>query len=260
MIPVFFDTNVYRRILIPEEFLHDDKIEYIKKINQALVDKKIQGFLSETIFTLESIKKEDRQEYLANYTLESKVEETKIDFNHIQISIAMGSDRNKAPVLDHNRIKYLEKIKELDLKLIKLPRIVGIPSNIPSEYYLNELNDEKLYQEHHNRKCKLARIIEKKGLGIACIKQLGLQNNSLWHKGLQQVDSKKKVAKAVAEWADGDSVAMCYGYSIPFFCTEDEGKNSGMDSILSLDNRIWLQKDYGVNIVSLKSLCEELKL
>ena len=70
----------------------------------------------------------------------------------------------------------------------------------------------------------------------------------------------KAVAKAVAEWADGDSVAICYGHDIDYFCTEDEGKNCGSDSILSPANRKWLQKDYGVNIVSLENLCELLNL
>ena len=262
MTTVIFDTNTYRRVLTPNEYSEDKNIIYLQKIHTALVERKITGFLSETIFTLESIEKKHRKEYLSKYSPQSTVEEKVRDDGTICISIPISPEQRNIPKLDHNRIKYLEEARKLGIKIIKFPRIAGVKSAISEEYFVNELDDEKLYNKHHEKTAKLATQIESKGLGMGRIKNLGASYATcpeFWIKGIDKATTKA-VAKAVAEWADGDSVAICYGHDIDYFCTEDEGKNCGSDSILSPANRKWLQKDYGVNIVSLENLCELLNL
>lgn len=262
MVSVIFDTNTYRRILLPEEFLNDTKFEYINKIHQALVDKKIQGYLSETIFTLESIEKKKRKEYLSNYTPDVESRETVLDDETICISILIAPNQKTLPILDHNRIKYLQEAKKLGIKIIKFPRIAGITSSVSEEYFVNELNDEDLYKKHHEKTADLANQIESKGLGIGRIKNLCISHGAdpnYWFEGIDKATTNS-IAKSVAEWADGDSVAICYGHDIDFFCTEDEGKNCGADSILSPTNKNWLKNDYGVNIVNLEDLCNILML
>jgi len=42
--------------------------------------------------------------------------------------------------------------------------------------------------------------------------------------------SIKKLSTAVAEWSDGDSIALHIVYGLDYFCTYDEGKNAGRNS------------------------------
>jgi len=66
---------------------------------------------------------------------------------------------------------------------------------------------------------------------------------------------RKKVQRAVAEWADADSIASHVGYGIDLFCSEDKGKSTGgIPSILDSSNRAWLTSSYGVKFATLSEL------
>jgi hypothetical protein len=63
----------------------------------------------------------------------------------------------------------------------------------------------------------------------------------------------REVARAIAEWSDGDSVAAHYGYGNDFFCTGDEAR-PGHPSILDAANRAWLTADFSVCFCTIPEL------
>jgi hypothetical protein len=67
---------------------------------------------------------------------------------------------------------------------------------------------------------------------------------------------RKKINRAIKEWADGDSVAAHYGYKIDLFCSEDFGKNARAASVLDNANRAWLTNKFGILFVTLGQLAD----
>ena len=63
-----------------------------------------------------------------------------------------------------------------------------------------------------------------------------------------------KIAKAFAEWADGDTVAAHYAYRNDYICTNDIGRSAGSRSIFSSNNRAWLKDNFGIEIITPKEL------
>ncbi|MEJ0050182.1 MAG: hypothetical protein WDN02_03025 [Methylovirgula sp.] len=110
---------------------------------------------------------------------------------------------------------------------------------------------------------ELATTIDARGLGHAKAVELGRKyahcdnpsNPELWFKGLPKA-SARQIRLAIAEWADGDSVAAHYGYGLDLFCTHDTGKNASGASILDAANRKWLSETHGVRFVTLSELAE----
>jgi hypothetical protein len=64
------------------------------------------------------------------------------------------------------------------------------------------------------------------------------------------------ISKALAEWADGDSIAAHVGYRNDYFCTHDEGMSAGPSSVFSPKNKTILKSKFGVNFITLLELCD----
>jgi len=58
---VTFDSNVWRKIASPMNFPKDPEQKINEKLNLLVKQGQIKGYLSETIFTLEAIKRIDRK-------------------------------------------------------------------------------------------------------------------------------------------------------------------------------------------------------
>lgn len=105
--------------------------------------------------------------------------------------------------------------------------------------------------------------VEQQGCGIKHVKDIGQRYARLgqpWYVGLGAAPDfeDKAISKAIAEWADGDSIASHLAYKNDYFCTLDFGKGSGPDSILSPQNRDWLTSQYGVKFVTPEQLVANL--
>ena len=96
-------------------------------------------------------------------------------------------------------------------------------------------------------------------LGLKFIARAGISEQELWLQGLGRASikaEKEQVALAACEWADGDSIAAHYGYSIDLFCTEDCGKSASSPSVLDPKNKKWLSENYCIWFVTLAELAE----
>lgn len=94
--------------------------------------------------------------------------------------------------------------------------------------------------------------IEHRGVGGAVIKDIKRRGR------LSSSERENEFARAIAEWADGDSVAAHVAYKNDVFCTEDKGKSAGGKSILDESNRCWLQETYGVTFATIRELAEQV--
>jgi len=90
--------------------------------------------------------------------------------------------------------------------------------------------------------------------GIFHIKELGMKYESHWLDGIEQAPEHEAghIAKAIAEWADGDSVASHLAVGGDYFCTRDAAQKAGDKSIFSQPNLNWLRSDHGFQIISLE--------
>ena len=107
------------------------------------------------------------------------------------------------------------------------------------------------------------RELDGRGVGFVQVKQLARRFSirakvqEPWFQSLQRaadVHEVNAVNRAVAEWADGDSIAAHIGYGLDHFCTGDEGKSSGAASVFDVANRAWLAATYGVKFVTMTQL------
>jgi len=80
---------------------------------------------------------------------------------------------------------------------------------------------------------------------------------TLWFAGLLSA-SPNKTRRAIAEWADGDSIASHYGYGNDLFCSDDFGRNASGPSILDVDNRGWLTETFDIQFTTVAALAEML--
>ena len=85
-----------------------------------------------------------------------------------------------------------------------------------------------------------------------------MPSDRVWYEAFIRVPESEKhfVHKAVAEWADGDSIAAHIAHQIHYFCTRDHGVGAGTSSILSPTNRNALSERFGVIFVIPEELCE----
>jgi hypothetical protein len=73
-IRVTFDSNVWERVVFPDNDSDPNHILLLRLIKEALQDGRLQGFICESLGTLEAIKKEKRQAYFANKKPKSDVQ------------------------------------------------------------------------------------------------------------------------------------------------------------------------------------------
>ena len=142
---------------------------------------------------------------------------------------------------------------------------VGLPLLIESYPIFEPIGGIFALKRCRENAQNLDREILKRGVGRAVAIDLGVKlsaragasNPELFHQGLGRVCGKverKRVAEVVREWADGDSIAVHYGFDIDLFCTADCGKNARGLSGLDSDNHKWLREEFGIRFVTLAEL------
>ena len=257
---IIFDSNVWRQISTPSRFPGNPSIEDYKKIRKAIEEHKIQPFISETVFTIEAIKKVERKEKIGN-------RKSKIGYNeHIkenglvkmQFSIGPSKGINFAnnPILK----QHFDDAINLGFNIVRFPRIAGFTNDELEN--VRYIQTGKQLEDFQKKVFEVGDEIQKHNAGIAQIKQIGLRYNSVkWIDGVKVAPDSEKgnIAKAVAEWADGDSVAISIALECDYFCTMDEAKSAGNDSILSHNNLTWLSSKYDFKTISPEKLTKIIK-
>ena len=250
MLKVTFDSNVWRLVASPASFPNEKEITSFNAINAAVRAGKIQATLAETVFTLEAIQKNGRQAFFAGYKPKIETTESIWGSNEVGLSISIGPDTNAHPGNSHYLSKHWADAEPLGFKLLHCPRIAGaVNPDMKQEWFIPSSNGSA------NRFGQCGREIEANGAGLAHLKAIGTSYAAMgqpWHSGIAASPSSEEqsIAKAVAEWADGDAVAAHFAYGNDYLCTRDIAKSAGSRSVFSPANRLWLEQKYGVRFVS----------
>ena len=249
---IIFDSNVWQIVALPLDFPNEPLIADFVKINQAIIDKKIEPFLSETIFTIEAIRKVERQDFFSSTSAKITTKESATDDGGISLSFTIGPNEKDAIDFSERPIlkKYFDEAIKLGFNIARLPRIGGLVKPVVDAVRYKQ--DEASLTTYLDKVFEVCRKIEDAGAGMTQIEDIGKQyGNPVWLKGLKSApeSDRNKIAKAAAEWADGDSVAISIALSCDYFCTRDQAKGAGSKSVLSATNLAWLNADYGFKTI-----------
>ncbi len=261
---VTFDTNALEKAARPERCARDPLHPDYLKVHQAIIAGKISGFFSETIINLEGIQKADRSAVLGS-TAMTHSEQIKEHPKTGDIVVAITctvSDPLRKPL--HPEVQArIRAARNLGLRLLKAPRIGSQLINDPDgTVFATEADNAAL--ESRLRLYQLVLLeLDARGVGFVQVKRLAgkfatrANAQEPWFESLKRardVHEVNAVIRAVAEWADGDSVAAHIGYGIDYFCTGDEGKSSGAASVFDVTNRAWLAATFGVRFITMTQL------
>lgn len=257
-IKVCFDTNVFNRLIDDHE-----KECVLNYIYNAITNKTIEPYVSETIFTLEAIQKKDRKDVMSRQKLkiETNISECNQNTGTIKMALTVGPSEAAYVYLTTEQKRRIDIAKDLSFKILPTYRIGGfinLDIKVSYEYLIVKLeaNEDEILGE-------CAEYIEddlSAGFKIVnnLLKELYPADafpNAL--KKIQEDDrvSREKFAKYIAEWADGDSLATAVAHKVDYFCTNDNAGGFGESSIFSKKNKIEIQNRFNIKIVSSEELC-----
>lgn len=251
---VMFDSNIWQNVVCPDDYTSDPQYDALCKIHQLIEEGKIEAYLSETMFTLENVRKADRKAKMGSMKPSFKTTFTEIE-GGVNIRMTMGPNHDDSVSLDDNPQlkKYALEAIKLGFRIVRLPRI-SMLQNSDLEDKLYKVPD---FQKFFEKGITISEEIEKRGAGIAQIKALVSSNlgRSINDKIMNAPnEDAKKIAKAIAEWADGDSVAISIGLDCDYFCTRDEAHGAGTTSVLGPANLAWLESTYGFKAIKPEQL------
>src|SRR5438128_1870274 len=93
---IIFDSNVWQIVTLPDDFPNEQFLADFRKIRQAIIDKKIKPFLSETVFTIEAIRKVERQDFYSSTDARIDFDESANDDGSISFGISIGPNQKDA--------------------------------------------------------------------------------------------------------------------------------------------------------------------
>lgn len=253
---VTFDKNVYEFVVDPgkDGILPRAEKQIFESIHQAIIDKRIEPFISETILTYESVNKEARQKTLSH--------NNPLNITGAGGKITIASNPSVHPGSHPKNELYLRKAVELGFRILPGKRFGKLVNPIvqPEWFYLPE-GDYMQRSEHFS---EITKFIQSYGCGYAVYNDLTCPPE-LAHLNFPQrmqyyTGGDKKLSRAIAEWSDGDSVALHLTYGIHIFCSKDEGRNAGTKSVFHPDVVQRLDERYGFKKVSPAELQEILRV
>lgn len=252
---ITFDSNIWRKIATPQNFPKDPLTDIYFQINQAIISGKIEAYLSETIFTLEAIKRVERKKFFKIYKPKQTYNISEKE-GIVNISSSIGPNPELHPGNNEFLNEHLNDALNIGFKIINIPRI-GSATNPDLEgkkINLQNSDFEKMAQVS-------ARIKELKA-GLYDITKIGEKYYPhSWFIGVGKApDSENhQIASAVAEWADGDSVALHIALNGDYFCTNDNAKKAGSNSVLSNKNIEILNTEFDFKKITPLELSELIK-
>lgn len=255
---VTFDTNTFDKAVRPALYAKDPHNALFVKIHEAIKSGQVEGFICDTMITLEGIKVDDRASVFGSTSLNTT---RRSDEKGSTIQLTLRMDQSLRQPVHPKQAERFAAAVDFGIKLLGAPRIgmprVELPDGDPYA-----VETEAALAARIDRFHDLGRAIEQRELGSIPAKKVAQRfaaraaPSNPWFKILgaaRDIHETREVARAVAEWPDGDSIAAHYGYANDVFCTGDEA-GSGRPSILDSANRAWLESTYGIRFATLQGL------
>jgi hypothetical protein len=258
---ITFDTNTLDRVSRPARFPKDSRQTEYLKIHEAIKTGRVEGFFCETLVTLEGVQNKDRIAVFGGTRIRSEIRQAAPNAHQITLSPEQPDRQDLHP----EQVSRIQAALALGIRVLKAPpRVGGIRlEHSDANVFLQDRDDANL-AARLDRSTAAAEAMEARGLGQARAASLSQQfanraktPNMSWLQGLslaRDIHEENAVKRAIAEWADGDSIAAHIGYGIDFFCSEDKGNGAGAASVFDDTNRQWLSTAYGVKFLTLTEL------
>jgi hypothetical protein len=241
---ITFDSNVWRKVASPKDFPKDLKHTLFAELNNLCKSGQIIGCLSESIFSLEGIMKVDRKEIIGNDRGKVERKNTEFSGDVVKSGFTIGPDFEAHPGSGDYLKKHLNDARLVNFKILYCPRLAGIKNrDLTDSDFLN------FSQEISDKFADVVSEIESWGCGQTQIRAIGYKYAESWLDGIKIAPQSEKmnIAKAIAEWADADSLAAHIAYGNHIFCTYDEAKSAGNDSVFSTKHIALLTNEYGLD-------------
>ena len=252
---VTFDSNVWQMVIMPDLASKTSFYDDFITIHNSLRTNQIQGFISETVGTLEAITSAGRKAYFTSIKPNVGVQLVSVTGNSMLLKIDLGTTHDQHPGLHRVLKDRLELAISLGMRLMRAPRIaIPVPALFLDLVVFADETDVPTSAARDNLWGEVMTTIEQRGVGSAVLSILQERTG-----GKLEAIEEKEFARAVAEWADGDSVAAHVAYKNAIFCTEDRGKSAGGSSILDEDNRLWLSQTYDVEFATVEELTRRIR-
>ena len=240
MISVTFDSNLIQKVLLPGEYTDDPEYNDLLFINSAIIDKRISAVVSEIIFTQEAICKKDRKKaFQENAKAGTSVT---VDYSgpKIVFRVTIGPSSSAHLRMSETLLKYATIMRKYDVKILKTYRLGDFKNDDLdiTDYYVCPTYTTNDVQTRNAECCDYIEneLGSGKALLDAYLNQYPGKNIYQKSENVPEADYKK-YARLVAEMSDGQSIAIHFANNIDYFCTRDEARNAGQQSILSIQNR-----------------------
>jgi hypothetical protein len=257
---ITFDTNALERAARPEQHPKDPaQADYIK-VYRALTAGVLRGYFSDTIVTLEAVENNDRvQVFGSTQPTMQMVRPYRSEDGSEIVPVTIKVEQTRKPLHPKNAARIHAALQIGMRALWAPPRVGSFRIEDPDDTIYEAGGSDAQLSERLDRSFALATAIEKRGLGHAKVRMVeaklaarhGVQESWLrslrWARG---PDEQHAVKRAIAEWADGDTVAAHYAYQNDCLCSDDHGRDSVFEPI----NRAWPEAIYGIKFVTFAQL------
>lgn len=261
-ISVTFDSNVWRIVADPARHPKDPLLSTYNQIRSAVVDGRISAFLSETVFTLETIRRKNRRIFFGNYMADTTFSHMTTPDGAEQLAFSIGPNLAAHPGNEPTIAAYLAKALQIGFRILKVPRIgMIINPDIRAIDYASYPGGD--FIAYVNALCNVNRQMLASNCGMYHILAIGqryMNPGENWLTGLDNAPSDQdgNILKAIAEWADGDTIAVHIANQNQFLLTNDKGKSGGKNSVFSPNNLSWLSKEFNLMILDPINLAASL--
>jgi len=275
---VTFDINVWNRMVFPERYVNSPNYLSLGKIKNAIRSGQVRGFISEGFGTVEAVRRENRAKFHAQNVPKVEVTNKSHGKGCNSMSVEIKANHSLHPGIGEEFAEELNEALAIGIKLLTTPYI-GLP--VPDRLRNNpQIYAEEVFAtaDYNERFGDVVGTIVDRGVGEGALPALakertarldgprpdGLSDRHLIYgvyeyacaKGLSR--EKRQIEKAFAESADGDVVAAHIAFGNDYLCTEDRARSAVSRSIFDAENRAWLKKEYGVEILSGQQLANLL--
>jgi hypothetical protein len=238
---VSFDSNTWEKVFDPAD--HDWAL-----VRSAISGGRISGFICEAAFRIEAIRKRERAAYFAQPAMDVQFPFSTVIRDgkpYVQI-MSIGPADESHPGVPEVQSNKLKSALSAGVRLMRGGAWLGLPSPM-------EIRDPALFVQTNDpgreqRQIDASARIEARGVGKAAFDAAGG-----WNTQAGVPYNEKVLAKACAEWADGELVASHIAYRNEILCTNDQARAAGV-SIFDSNNRVWLTSEFGVKFATLEEL------
>jgi hypothetical protein len=260
---ITFDTNTWADVVSPSTSQRPTGAADGATVRAAIQAGALQGFFCEALIILEGIKNADRSDVFGSTTLNTQYQHDIAPDGNGVTFINIRPDQPARRPLDQRQADRFFAAFGLGMKLLGATRIGMARVDDPDSCRYVAEPDEAQLGRRLDRHLQAVTAIEARGLGCAQAQrianeiraEIGGYDPFISYLGRPRAAAEQhQVNRAIAEWADGDSVAAHYAYGNDIFCSEDFGKSASTPSVLDATNRAWLTQTFGIQFATLREL------